>query len=803
MAHEKVLKNGLKLPTNLADGTGDEILTISSTGIIKKIASIGTPLSSTLADGRIFIGNASNVATGVATSGDITLSNTGVFAIATGVIVNADVNASAAIAYSKLNLTSGIVNADVNASAAIAYSKLNLTGNIVNADINAAAAIARTKFANGTANRVVINNASGVMTDNSAITANRAIISDANGLPTQALTTATEIGYVNGVTSSIQTQLETTIVGQNTSATLQSPGAGQDGFIISWDNGNNRFNLTSVTASGVPNGGTTNQILRKINNVDQNTEWHTLVFGDLTDVSGTTVTEINLLNGMTVGSTELNMLTGIGANVQTQLDGKLSNSLTTDNIWVGVGGVATPGTNLPTGTTIGGAVIYRVGGTDVAVADGGTGIGSYTAGDILTATGATTLTKLALGSALQVLRVNAGGTALEYAAPAGGVTGLTTNRIPYATSSTTLGDGPTWDSTNQALTIFQMRLHSRGGATNAFIGGSAGNFTSTGTQNVGIGNQALFVLTSGTDNVAVGYLALGQNTSGAGNIGIGSSALAAMQTGQANIGIGPSALLANTAGLSNIALGSAALSLCTGDRNIAFGENTGNNITSGSRNVIIGYNVDAQSATASDQLVIQNIIFGLSNSGSGTTPSTGFIGIGEPAPTRKLEVAGSHAIKAGTSTGQIARVGGVLHTNITTAGNVGTGEDTLFTYTIPANVLATDKDAIVATFTITLAATANDKRLRVKFGSTTIVDNTDASTNSGTIVVMLEIIRTGSNTQKCSAYIIPSTNTGNPSYYATASETLSGTVALVVTGEATSNNDIVFQMGKVRWEPAE
>lgn len=61
-------------------------------------------------------------------------------------IVNSDVNASAAIAYSKLNLAGSIVNADVNASAAIAYSKLNLSASIVNADINASAAIAGTKI---------------------------------------------------------------------------------------------------------------------------------------------------------------------------------------------------------------------------------------------------------------------------------------------------------------------------------------------------------------------------------------------------------------------------------------------------------------------------------------------------------------------------------------------------------------------------------------------------------------------------------------------------------------------------------
>lgn len=64
----------------------------------------------------------------------------------TGAILNADINASAAIAYSKLSLTGSIVNADVNASAAIAYSKLTLTDSIVNADVNSAAAIAYSKL---------------------------------------------------------------------------------------------------------------------------------------------------------------------------------------------------------------------------------------------------------------------------------------------------------------------------------------------------------------------------------------------------------------------------------------------------------------------------------------------------------------------------------------------------------------------------------------------------------------------------------------------------------------------------------
>lgn len=60
----------------------------------------------------------------------------------------------------------------------------------------------------GAANRLAYYASSGTTVDDlTAITANRALVSDANGLPVHATTTATEIGYVNGLTSSAQTQL--------------------------------------------------------------------------------------------------------------------------------------------------------------------------------------------------------------------------------------------------------------------------------------------------------------------------------------------------------------------------------------------------------------------------------------------------------------------------------------------------------------------------------------------------------------------------------------------------------------------
>ena len=74
--------------------------------------------------GQVVVHNASGVPTATTITGDVTVTSAGVTAIGSGVIVNADVNASAAIAYSKLNLASSLVNADISSSAAIEISKI-------------------------------------------------------------------------------------------------------------------------------------------------------------------------------------------------------------------------------------------------------------------------------------------------------------------------------------------------------------------------------------------------------------------------------------------------------------------------------------------------------------------------------------------------------------------------------------------------------------------------------------------------------------------------------------------------------
>jgi len=134
-------------------------------------------LADTLQDGDIFVGNGANLATGVSPSGDITLTNTGVFGIAAGAIVNADVNAAAAIAFSKLaTLPSAeiLVGSAGNVATAaamtgdIAITNTGVTsiqaGAIVNADVNAAAAISFSKLAALTSTNILVGSAGNVAT---------------------------------------------------------------------------------------------------------------------------------------------------------------------------------------------------------------------------------------------------------------------------------------------------------------------------------------------------------------------------------------------------------------------------------------------------------------------------------------------------------------------------------------------------------------------------------------------------------------------------------------------------------------
>ncbi len=136
---------------------------------------------------------------------------------------------------------------------------------------------------------------------------------------------------------------------------------------------------------------------------------------------------------------------------------------------------------------------------------------------------------------------------------------------------------------------------------------------------------------------------------------------------------------------------------------------------------------------------------------------------------------------------------------------MGAGEDTLQTYTVPAGTLNVNGNALQFRVSGTIANNVNAKRIRVKYGGTTIFDTGASGIAASTAMdwsIEGQIIRTGAATQKA----IVTTCFGTalvavaPCDYTTAAETLSGTVVLLVTGEAVSDNDIVKETFKVLYQ---
>jgi hypothetical protein len=78
-----------------------------------------------LTSANILVGNASNIATSVAVTGDVTIGNTGVTAIAAGVIIDSDINASAGIVDTKLATISTAGKVSNSATTATSANTVN------------------------------------------------------------------------------------------------------------------------------------------------------------------------------------------------------------------------------------------------------------------------------------------------------------------------------------------------------------------------------------------------------------------------------------------------------------------------------------------------------------------------------------------------------------------------------------------------------------------------------------------------------------------------------------------------------
>jgi hypothetical protein len=96
--------------------------------------------------------------------------------------------------------------------------------------------------------------------------------------------------------------------------------------------------------------------------------------------------------------------------------------------------------------------------------------------------------------------------------------------------------------------------------------------------------------------------------------------------------------------------------------------------------------------------------------------------------------------------GDNALLGGAVDADITATQNLLAAETTLYQTTLPANTITPNKKRVRITSRGTFAANANQKRLRMKYGSTTIYDST-LVVNGGNWEVIGEVTRTTPNAQ--------------------------------------------------------
>jgi hypothetical protein len=239
------------------DASGNIVLSGSiANADINASAAIAFSKLASLTSANILVGNGSNVATSVAVTGDVTISNAGVTAIATGVIVNADISGSAAIALSKL--ATGALPTDITVASANIVD-----ATIVNADISATAAIAFSKLANVSATDRLLGRSTagaGAIEEITCTAAGRALIDDADaaaqrttlglaiGTDVQAFDADTAKLDVAQTFTAVQTLTDPAIIG----TILEDVFTITDGAAFEVDPGNGSIQLITLGASRTP-----------------------------------------------------------------------------------------------------------------------------------------------------------------------------------------------------------------------------------------------------------------------------------------------------------------------------------------------------------------------------------------------------------------------------------------------------------------------------------------------------------------------------------------------------------------------
>lgn len=264
---------------------------------------------------------------------------------------------------------------------------------------------------------------------------------------------------------------------------------------------------------------------------------------------------------LTATATELNYVDGVTSAIQTQLDGKVDESLFDAK------------------------------------------------GDLLVASADNTPAKLTVGTNGYILTANSSATnGIEWAAAPISLPDQTGNAGEYLTTDGTTASWAVVPVTSAATPTTLGTVYGIFDTANENLGLGYGSFntTSDGVYNIAIGSIALPDNTTGNENIAIGYTALSYNTTGGQNVAIGSQAMEINESGNKNTAVGYNAQNGTAVGSRNSAYGTYSLYQVDGDDNVAVGYYSGFDLTTGSNNIIIGSDSAASSATVSNEITLGN-----------------------------------------------------------------------------------------------------------------------------------------------------------------------------------------------------
>ena len=651
----------------------------------------------TLADGKIYLGNASNVATEVAPTGDVTITNAGVTAIGASKVVTTMIadDAVETIKIKNANVTTAKI-----ANTSVTNAKLD-KANIPLSGFGAAAAdvdFGSNKLTNVTDPTAAQDAATKnyVDTTTSAITTladGKIYLGNASNVATEVAPTG-DVTITNaGVTAIGASKVVTTMIADDAVETIKIKDA-------------------NVTYAKIQNVSTTNKVLGRVSTgAGVIEEIPTTGSGNVVRATSPTLVTPNLGTPSAVvltSATGLPLTSGVTgilpiANGGTASATKNFVDLTTDQTIAGVKTFSGTSTVVQQNLTVNsagttgqgiilsddgdivdnndGAATFRFG-AGIKINNGNGSLGTTTkitlanTGNI-TATGTVESVgfKLSGGAPAvgKVLTSDANGLGSWTSLPASNLATGVTGTLPIAnggTGSTTQNFVDlTTDQTVAGVKTFSSDI--------VVNGVKIGRGTGDNGQNTALGNSALGTGT-GTRNTGIGYNALGNYTGSSfdNNTAVGYSNSNSITTGQQNTALGAEALMAVTTANSNTAIGAQTLLGATGSGNTALGYAAGQIITSGTNNTFLGNGANAGLATATNATAIGN---GATVAGSNTIQL------------------GNTSVTSVNTSGAITSASGITGTQLTSTVAIGTAPLVVTSTTPVANLSIGGNAATVTT----------------------------------------------------------------------------------------------------------